>query len=133
MYDPEGYIKEGNNMTEKMNERHCAASHKRSRAGETLTETLIAMLIIGLSSVLFLTMVGTSGRIFRRARTAYNDAYDKTTAVAMEASSSSEGAPGDLGTITVAGEADADGSKSSVDVKVKWYGSKDYVLAYKME
>jgi len=101
----------------------------RCKAGETLTETLVTMLIIGLSSVLFLTMVGASGRIFQRAKARYDVLYTEITA-ADEQSGTGIGSD-DIGAITVTGlEPDA----TSVTVKVDWYGSEDYyVLSYKVK
>jgi len=100
--------------------RHGAAGNKRSKAGETLTETLITVLIVGLSSVLFLTMIGASGRIFRRAETEYDKIYEKIA----EADVQSTMLSGSIGDIIVKGE-------ESVHVSVDWYGNTDYVLSYK--
>ncbi len=96
------------------------AAGKRSKAGETLTETLIAMLIIGLSSVFFLTMVGASGRIFRKSEAEYAEAYEKIAAADVQGSGGSGG-----GSIKVKGPA------SETDVPVTWYGEADYVVSYK--
>jgi len=99
--------------------------NRRYKAGETLTETLIAMLIIGLSSVLFLTMVGTSGRIFRKSETAYKDMYDDIAAADLQEAPFLVADSNSIGTITVKGS-------SSTPVEVNWYGKKDYVLSYKV-
>jgi len=97
------------------------AGNRRGKAGESLAETLVAMLIVGLSSVLFLTMVGAAGRIFQTAKEGYN-----TICTAVTAAEKQEGGGNsDIGTITVTG------SSGSVNVTVNWYGDKDSVLSYK--
>jgi len=106
--------------------RRAAAGNRRSKAGETLTETLVAMLIVGLSSVLFLTMTGASGRIFRRSEAEYDLIYDKITAAGAPDSSSP--VTESIGGITVKGE-----SASGVTVDVEWYGNTDYVLSYQVK
>ncbi len=109
----------------------CAVGNRRGKAGETLAETLVAMLIIGLSSVLFATMVGAASRIFETAKTGYEEiCTDVTVAETMQESSKlTDG----LGKITVAG-IDSAGASSSVDVEVNWYRNQekeDSVLSYK--
>jgi len=101
-------------------ERRGTVRNRRGKAGETLTETLVAMLIIGLSSVLFLTMVGAAGRIFRKAEKDYEKIYGKISEADAQTTSA-----GDIGEIVV-----NDGS-GEVKVTVNWYGNKDYVLSYK--
>jgi len=104
--------------------RRGAPGNRRSKAGETLSETLVAMLIIGLSSVLFLTMIGASGRIFRKAEKKYEEIYDKISAADLQ-----EGTPLDnsasIGKITIKGQ-------DSIEFEVGWYGDPDYVLSYKV-
>lgn len=95
---------------------------RRGKAGETLTETLIAMLIIGLSSVLFITMIGASGRIFRKAETQYEEVYSTIAAADGQKTPLSES-----GKITVTG------SGSPAEFDVKWYGDASYVLSYKVQ
>ncbi len=102
-----------------------AVRSRRGRAGETLAETLVAMLIIGLSSVLFVTMVGAAGRIFQTAKTGYKTICDNVTAAEKQ---EGDGVTS-IGKITVAGT--EEGSSSSVEVDVKWYGEEDSVLSYK--
>lgn len=100
--------------------------NRRSKAGETLTETLITMLIIGLSSVLFLTMVGASGRIFRKTEAEYDEIYEKIAAADVQSDTLSKDESSGLGKIAVKGES------STTQIAVDWYGSKDYVLSYKV-
>ncbi len=98
----------------------------RGKAGETLTETLVAMLIIGLSSVLFLTMIGASGRIFRKTEGKYDELYGKIAAADGRSASDviSDGSS-TIGKIIVKGS-------SSVNIGVDWYGGTDYVLSYEV-
>jgi len=101
--------------------RRGAVRTRRGKAGETLTETLVTMLIVGLSSVLFLTMVGASGKIFRMSETKYKELYEKIAAADVQDS----GEISSLGSITV------QGSSSSATIAVDWYGGTDYVVSYK--
>ncbi len=111
-------------------ERHGAAVHGRSKAGETLAETLVTMLIVGLSSALFVTMVGAAGRIFQGAKTKYGEIYDKIT-VAEEQDNSSIIASSS-GKITVGRTDDASTGAVSFTA-VDWYGDTDYVISYKVK
>lgn len=107
-------------------ERRSARADKRGKAGETLMETLITMLIVGLSSVLFLTMTATAGRIFRKAETEYNRIYNEITRADVQEEPHANS--GSIGKMTVKGSGAA-----SVTVDVDWYGSTDYVLSYKVK
>lgn len=111
-------------MNMEKRERRAAVRDRRHRAGETLTETLVAMLIVGLSSVLFLTMTGAAGRIYRRAEQEYDVIYEKIARAEGQDSSPSNASIGD-GEISVTGSSDT--------IKVEWYGSTDYVLSYKVK
>jgi len=93
----------------------------RGKAGETIVETLVAVLMIGLSAALFLTMVGAAGKIFRRAEDGYDELYEKIS----EADVQETAYPGGGGTITVRGE----GSLIPDTFTVDWYGN-DYVRSY---
>lgn len=104
--------------------------NRRSKAGETLTETLVAMLIVGLSSVLFLTMVLTSARIFQRAKDEYENIYNGISIAEAQGSPEGQGSP--LGNNGVPGEITVDGVED-ITVRVNWYGSKDCVLSYKVQ
>ncbi len=118
-------------MDKEKRKRRGAVRNRRGKAGETLTETLTAMLIIGLSSVLFLTMVGASGRIFQKAKKGYDVFYEKITEADNQVNElPAGGVPGEK---IIVEEGLLDGSKVEVDVDVKWYGNKDYVLSYKVK
>jgi len=108
----------------KWRKRRGPVRNRRNKAGETLTETLVAMLIVGLSSVLFLTMVAASGRIFRRAE----EEYKKIYGIISEADVQDPENETITDMITVKGD-----SSTRVTVAVKWYGDPDYVLSYKAE
>ncbi len=109
-------------MDREKRKKRGAAGNGRGKAGETLTETLVTMLIVGLSSVLFLTMTGAAGRIFRRAEQEYGEIYDIISKADVQAPSATDS----FGTITVKGGA-------NVQVDVDWYGDKDCVLSYKVK
>jgi len=102
-----------------------AVKKRRGSAGETLTETLVTMLIVGLSSVLFLTMIGASGRIFRKAEADYKVVYGDITAADVQ----SVEYTGSVGTITVKGPV----GPLPTEISVKWYGSTDNILSYGVE
>lgn len=103
--------------------RRGGAGKKRSKAGETLTETLVTMLIVGLSSVLFLTMVGAAGRIFRKAETDYDRLYGEIT-LADNKKPADVLSSDNIGKIVIGEE--------NKKLDVNWYGSKDYVLSYEV-
>ncbi len=102
----------------------------RGNAGETLTETLIAMLIIGLSSVLFLTVIGASGRIFRKTETKYGELYEKIAAADGQ-SPIDKILDGDstIGSITIKNSP----TDAGTNIPVDWYGDTDYVLSYEVK
>lgn len=74
-------------------------SKRRHSSGETLIETLAALLLVTLSSVLLLQMTITSGKISARTR-ARDSAYRAALAAAEEQSS-----PVSTGTVQVDGRA----------------------------
>jgi len=109
-------------------ERRGAAVHGRNKAGETLAETLVTMLIVGLSSVLFATMVGAASRIFQGAKTKYGEVYQEIAAA--------EGQTGDSLVTGMDSIVIVVGSESGAvpkSVEVEWYGSQDYVMSYKVK
>lgn len=127
-------------MMEQQKNKLCrAAKIRRNRRGETLTETLIAMLIIVLSSVLFLTMVGASGRIFRNTEKVYGRTGNEAESVYFKIAAADTGSTptsSGLGNITVQGTAPG---STPTPVTVDWYGDKFdehedeyYVLSYKV-
>ncbi len=112
-------------------ERRGAIRNRRGKAGETLAETLAGMLIIGLSSVLFVTMTGAAGRIFQTAEEKYGK-VDEIISDAEEQDAECSDSDG-IGKISIRSGISSGIGSGSVDVKVDWYGSKDYVLSYKEE
>jgi len=116
--------------TNKSINRRGPVRNRRNKAGETLAETLVAMLIIGLSSVLFLTTVLASTRIFQMARDGYRESYELISSAEKMGTALSGN---DLGEITVTGM-----GSTGVTVDVNWYGSdgddgdENYVLSYKV-
>ncbi len=130
LYDNKGMMEMDTAISTAINRekrgRRGGTGKKRGKAGETLTETLVAMLIIGLSSVLFLTMVGAAGRISRNAEKAYKELYGIISAADNKKDA------GKVPDTTVIGEITVEGV-SSVEVDVDWYGSTDYVLSYKVK
>jgi len=103
------------------NARRGAARNRRGKAGETLTETLITILIIGLSSVLFLTMIGASGKIYRKADKEYKVIYTKVGETDQVHASGG----GDIRTMNVTTNGSA-----TIKVNVSFYGDSDYFLSY---
>ncbi len=92
----------------------------RSHAGETLTETLCAMLVIALSSILLVTMLMVGMRLNRDA--AQQDArfYEEVNALEQRTASSAPAR------VTVNASS---GASYTLDVTV--YGSEDGLRAYR--
>ena len=90
---------------------------RRSNAGETLVETLAAVLIVGISTTLFLTFVMTSSNMNQAAK-------EKDDAVYAQLSAA-ETASGEAKPQTIQFGAD------SVDVKV--YGDENGLLSYRIQ
>jgi len=111
--------------------RRGAAKNRRSEAGETLVESLAAILMIGLSSLLFLTMFMASSKIFRQAEARYETVYEDIAAADVKTNPLADG--DSIGKITVTGKGTAGASDETVGVDVDWYGNKDYVLSYKVK
>ena len=99
-----------------------------SKAGESLTETLVAVLIVSLASILLVTMVQASRRVITRSGSAYSDYISKHNDLAVESSSQSShvsGAPESI-TITAAdNEKKADYSLSVIQEKVSVKTAED--------
>lgn len=87
----------------------------RSSKGETLTETLVAVLITALSALLLATLTGTAVSLSQKADTAAEALYGQI--------SQAEEAGGDprAGTVTVNGET----------VQVYFYGAGDGPVSYR--
>ena len=62
-----------------------------SRAGESLTETLVAVLIVSLASILLVTMVQASRRVVTRSGSAYSYYISEHNDLAVEGSSQGSG------------------------------------------
>lgn len=96
----------------------------RRRGGETLTETLCAVLIVALSSTILATMLAAASRMNASAidqdRTYYSELNDAETRAA-----------GVDGTVMVTG--DADGRAFSVPYAVKVHGSGDTLTTYSIK
>lgn len=58
-----------------------------SKAGESLTETLVAVLIVSLASILLVTMVQASRRVVTRSGSAYSGYIKEHNELAVESSS----------------------------------------------
>ena len=67
-----------------------------SNAGESLTETLVAVLIVSLASILLVTMVQASRRVVTRSGSAYSDYISEHNDLAVEGSSQGSGSGEDI-------------------------------------
>ncbi len=110
-------------------ERRGAIRNRRGKAGETLAETLAGMLIIGLSSVLFVTMTGAAGGIFQTAEEKYGKVDEIISKAEAQEQDLAERPPVS-DNITIESKGTGGGS-DTVNIDVDWYGSTDYVLSYK--
>lgn len=63
----------------------------RSRKGETLTETLVALLIVGLSSVVLASMIGAASRMGTQALERDKNLYEEITATETRPESGQSG------------------------------------------
>lgn len=73
-----------------------------SKAGESLTETLVAVLIVSLASILLVTMVQASRRVITRSGSAYSDYISEHNDLAVESSSQGSHVSGAPESITIA-------------------------------
>ena len=94
----------------------------RSRRGETLSETLVAVLIVALSTVILATMTAASARLDRSADQVTAQFYDELTAA--EACNDDDGAPG---SVRLSGAL----AGGNTDVPVTFYGLEDGLTAYR--
>lgn len=90
--------------------------HSRSNAGETLVETLAAVLIVGIASTLFLTFVMTSSNMNQAAKGKDDAVYEQLSAAETMGENPKPG--------TVQFGSD------SVNVEV--YGGADGLISYKV-
>lgn len=98
----------------------------RSRAGESLTETLVAVLIVSLASILLVSMVQGARRVISRSGSAYSDYITEHSDLAVQGDSSKS----DTDTITDAiilkkNAASSDYSLSKMEEKVTVKTGKD--------
>lgn len=101
----------------------------RSRAGESLTETLVAVLIVSLASILLVSMVQGARRVISRSGSAYSDYITEHSDLAVKSDSMDSG-KSDTDTITDAiilkkNAASSDYSLSKMEEKVTVKTGKD--------
>lgn len=101
----------------------------RSRAGESLTETLVAVLIVSLASILLVSMVQGARRVISRSGSAYSDYITEHSDLAVQGDSRDIG-KSDTDTITDAiilkkNAASSDYSLSKMEEKVTVKMGKD--------
>ena len=97
----------------------------RSRAGESLTETLVAVLIVSLASILLVSMVQGARRVISRSGSAYSDYITEHSDLAVKSDSMDSG-KSDTDTITLEkNAASSDYSLSEIKEKVTVKTGKD--------
>lgn len=101
----------------------------RSRAGESLTETLVAVLIVSLASILLMSMVQGARRVISRSGSAYSDYITEHSDLAVQGDSR-DSSKSDTDTITDAiilkkNAASSDYSLSKMEEKVTVKTGKD--------
>ncbi|MGI6055713.1 MAG: hypothetical protein ACOYBD_01820 [Bilifractor sp.] len=89
-----------------------------SKAGESLTETLVAVLIVSLASILLVTMVQASRRVITRSGSAYSDYISEHNDLAVESSSQSSGEAEEITIAPVGNVKKDDYSLSEIKEKV---------------
>ncbi len=93
----------------------------RDRRGETLTETLCAVLVLALAVALLGTMIDASSRLDRKTDQAAGELYQSFS------EAEKPGAPTETGTVSVQVGDD------TVTVPVDFYGNSDQVVSYREE
>lgn len=93
-------------------------SKLRSRKGETLTETLVAVLLVGLASVVLASMIGAASRMSGLALERDKNLYEEITAAETQKDS---GQNGDV-TIKIGG--------SNKSMTVTYYGEEGQLNSY---
>ena len=96
-------------------------SKLRSRKGETLTETLVALLIVGLSSVVLASMIGAASRMGTQAAERDKAMYEEVAAAEARTGDSEDGSV----TVTV--------GDTNQTIDVKYYGGEDGLHSYVYE
>lgn len=92
-----------------------------SKAGESLTETLVAVLIVSLASILLVTMVQASRRVITRSGFAYSGYIKEHNELAVE--DSSQNSPTEITLTPAVGENDT--SLREIHEKVNVQTEKD--------
>lgn len=93
----------------------------RSRRGETLTETLVGILLVGLASVVLASMVGASSRMSAQALKRDADLYEEIASAETRTGDSSGGRV----TVWIGG--------SHQDFSVTYYGEEGQLRSYGYE
>jgi len=91
-----------------------------SKAGETLTETLCAVLVTGLAVALLAAMISAASRLDRRTAQTAAELYGSVSRAEDPASETVGG-----GTVTVEIEGD------SHSLEVKFFGNQDQAVSYR--
>ena len=89
----------------------------RSRKGETLTETLVAVLLVGLASVVLASMISAASRMGAQALERDTALYDEITVAEAQSS-------GQNGSVTV------EIGGSSQNFNVTYFGEEDQLHSY---
>jgi len=93
----------------------------RTKAGETLMETLCAVLVTGLAVALLAGMFSASSRLSKKAAQAAAELYDTVSGAERAADTAEDGH------VTV----EIDGTE--VTLPVKFYGEADQAVSYRRE
>lgn len=93
----------------------------RSRKGETLTETLVAVLIVGLASVVLASMIGAASRISTQVLEREKDLYEEIAAAETQTGSGQDG----VVTVRIGG--------TDKNFAVSYYGGEDQLHSYSYE
>lgn len=94
----------------------------RSRRGETLTEMLVSIVILGLSIAMMATMIITSTKITERSTAKDSEYRDQLSAAEAQKTSSAKG------NVTIE---DSSGAKK-VDIQVDIFGDDGELKSYKI-
>lgn len=97
----------------------------RSRRGETLTEMLVSIVILGLSIAMMVTMIITSTHLAEQSTKKDKDYRDQLSAAEKQ------DGPGELGTVKITTNDDSTGV--SIEVKVFGEDADGSLKSYKKE